>query len=101
MVINSSVDALRELLILTEDKEKIKYNATCRITNLLQKISYTKDGIEYYFVEVTCRDDSQYGIQAFGDEAIALYIEANRWMELVDKRCHLKNEKISGIHSLF
>jgi hypothetical protein len=101
MVINSSVDALRELLILTEDKEKIKYNSTCHITNLPQKISYTKDGIEYYFVEVTCRDDSQYGIQAFGDEAIALYIEANRWMELVDKRCHLKNKKISGIHSLF
>jgi hypothetical protein len=74
MVINSSVDALGELLILTEDKEKIKYNATCHITNLPQKISHTKDGIEYYFVEVTCRDNSQYGIQAFGDEAIALYI---------------------------
>jgi hypothetical protein len=84
MVIDSSVDALRQLLILTEDKEKIKYNNTCRITNLPQKISYTKDGIEYYFVEVTCKDDTQYGIQVFGDEALALYIEANRWMELAE-----------------
>jgi hypothetical protein len=84
MVIDNSVDALRHLLILTEDKEKIKYNNTCRITNLPQKISYTKDGIEYYFVEVTCKDDTQYGIQAFGDEALALYIEANRWMKLAE-----------------
>jgi hypothetical protein len=82
MVVDSSVDALRQLLIFTEDKEKIKYNANCHITNLPQKISYTKDGIEYYFVEVTFKDDTQYGIQAFGDEAITLYIEANRWMEL-------------------
>jgi hypothetical protein len=33
---------------------------------------------EYCFVEVTCPDGSQYGIQAFRDEAIALYTEANR-----------------------
>jgi hypothetical protein len=84
MVIDNSLDALRQLLILTEDKEKIKYNNTCRITNLPQKISYTKDGIEYYFVEVTCKDDIQYGIQAFGDEALALCIEANRCMELAE-----------------
>ena len=31
------------------------------------------NGIEYYFVEVTCKGGIQYGIQAFGEEAIALY----------------------------
>jgi hypothetical protein len=83
---------LRQLLILTEDKEKIKYNATCHITNLPQKISYTNDGIEYYFVEVTCKDGTQYGIQAFGDEAIELYIEANRW-NLSGQSKSLKEQK--------
>jgi hypothetical protein len=33
------------------------------------------NGIEYCSVEVTCDDGSQYGIQAFGDEAIDLYKE--------------------------
>ena len=33
------------------------------------------NGIEYYFVEVTCKDGIQYGIQAFGQEAITLHEE--------------------------
>jgi hypothetical protein len=37
------------------------------------------NGVEYYFVEVTCNDGIQYGIQAYGDEARALYKETNRW----------------------
>jgi hypothetical protein len=32
-----------------------------------------KNGIEYFFVEVTCDDSTQYGIQAYGEEAIELY----------------------------
>jgi hypothetical protein len=31
------------------------------------------NGIEYYYVEVTSNDGIQYGIQAFGEEAIDLY----------------------------
>ena len=40
--------------------------------------SLENNGEEYCFVEVTCEHGVQYGIQAFGDEAIALYIESNR-----------------------
>ncbi len=33
------------------------------------------NGVEYCSVEVSCDDGSQYGIQAYGDEAIDLYKE--------------------------
>jgi hypothetical protein len=37
-----------------------------------------KNGIEYSFVEVTCSDGTQYGPQAYGEEANQLYKEAYR-----------------------
>jgi hypothetical protein len=76
-MVQSSIDALQKLLIFNNE-EKVGYTAPCYITKRPQRISYTQDGIEYCFVEITCPDGVQYGIQAFGDEAIALYIEANR-----------------------
>ena len=30
------------------------------------------NGVQHYFVEVTSKDGLQYGLQAFGEEAIAL-----------------------------
>lgn len=33
------------------------------------------NGVEYSFVEVTCSDGIQYGLQAYGAEAISLYKE--------------------------
>jgi len=80
-----SLEALRQLLELT-DARKYFHDAgyshnhldRCWISKPPQKVSYTLYGEEYCFVEVTCPDGSQYGIQAFGDEAIALYTEANR-----------------------
>jgi hypothetical protein len=77
-MLQSSIDVLQKLLIFDDNKEKIRRNTPCYITKRPQRISYTQDGIEYCFVEITCPDGVQYGIQAFGDEAIALYIEANR-----------------------
>jgi hypothetical protein len=73
-----SIDALQKLLISSNNEENVRCNTACHITKRPQRISYTRDGIEYCFVEITCSDGIQYGIQAFGDEAIALYIEANR-----------------------
>ena len=35
-------------------------------------------GMEHYFVEVSCDDGIQYGLQAYGEEAIALYKETMR-----------------------
>jgi hypothetical protein len=37
-----------------------------------------KNGIQYFFVEVTCSDGTQYGLQAYGEEANELYKEAYR-----------------------
>jgi hypothetical protein len=34
-----------------------------------------KNGMEYFFVEVTCSDGTQYGLQAYG-EASELYKES-------------------------
>lgn len=48
------------------------------------------NGIEYYFVEVTCNDGIQYGIQAFGEEALALYYET---MNLIEENLDIDNNK--------
>ena len=48
------------------------------------------NGIEYYFVEVTCNDGIQYGIQAFGEEALALYDET---MNLIEENLDIDNNK--------
>ncbi len=50
----------------------------CTIIANPNGIFFTKSGIEYYFVEISCSDDIQYKIQAFGDEAIQLYNEVQR-----------------------
>lgn len=39
------------------------------------------NGLKYYFVEVTCSDGIQYGIQAYGDEAEDLYKEARKYFD--------------------
>jgi hypothetical protein len=36
------------------------------------------NGMEHYFVEVTCEDGIQYGLQAYGEETTALYRETMR-----------------------
>jgi hypothetical protein len=36
------------------------------------------NGIEYCAVEITCDDATQYGIQAYGEEAVELHKEAFR-----------------------
>ncbi len=81
MVYQSSINALRELL-KSEDKsshyQSAPFNHNCHMTKRPQELTYTGDGQEYCFVQVSCDDGVQYGIQAFGDEAIELYEEANK-----------------------
>jgi hypothetical protein len=62
------MDPQRRLSILCKDGQG-------RITKWSRRIEIMNNGIEYYFVEVTCKDGIQYGIQAFGEEAVALYNE--------------------------
>ena len=68
-----SVHALRDLL-LPESNESSSHS--CRITKLSHSVSHLENGIEYCLVEVTCDDGEQYGIQAFGSEAVQLHKEA-------------------------
>ena len=46
-----------------------------KITRYPQMLRILDNGVEHYFVEVTCDDGIQYGLQAYGKEAIALYKE--------------------------
>jgi hypothetical protein len=84
MIYNSSVDALRHLVspgYILDKSSKINQETSrirCKITDKPKKISFTRDGIEYYLVEITCDDGSQYGIQAFGDEALELFSEVHK-----------------------
>ena len=49
-----------------------------RITKIPSGLSVLSNGLPYYYVEVTGDNGSQFGIPAFGDEAIELHNEALR-----------------------
>lgn len=79
----NSIEALQQLLQSgrPDGKESLKKNANivdCQITKTSQHIYYMRNGIEYCFVEVTCNDGTQYGLQAYGEEAKELYNEVYR-----------------------
>ena len=57
---DSSIDALHDLLSLHQ------------ITEVSTSLSHLTNGIEYSFVEITCIDGIQYGLQAYGQEALEL-----------------------------
>jgi hypothetical protein len=65
------MDAPKRLLVLCS-KENGK------ITGHHERLRTLDNGMEHYFVEVTCEDGIQYGLQAYGEEAIALYRETMR-----------------------
>jgi hypothetical protein len=67
MAYNDSNDALKQLVLLR------LYGGS--ITRSSGVVSVITNGIPYFFVEVTCQDGSQYGISAYGDEAIELHKE--------------------------
>jgi hypothetical protein len=69
---SSSIHALKHLLSISEAT-----SYKCRIrSKVSENVSYLINGVEYSFVEVTCDDGMQYGLQAYGDEAIELHKEA-------------------------
>ena len=65
---NSCTHALRDLLQLNGGHS----GSRCRITKLSRDVSHLENGIKCFFVEVTCDGGEQFGIQAFGDEAVEL-----------------------------
>jgi hypothetical protein len=107
----SSIEALQQLLHLGTSDRKIddkKKNslAGCQITKTSNEISYMRNGIEYCFVEVTCGDGTQYGLQAYGEEANRLYKEAYRCIMCGSpprepKRSAIVEESIDGKNYVF
>jgi hypothetical protein len=59
------------------------------ISEITANLSYLANGVEYSFVEVTCNDGIQYGLQAYGKEALELNKIA--FQELL--KISLKNKK--------
>ena len=57
---SNSIEALRDLV------------RTYSITEITANLSHLTNGVEFSFVEVTCNDGMQYGLQAYGKEAIEL-----------------------------
>jgi hypothetical protein len=57
---DSSIDALNDL------------RNSGQITEITASLSCLANGIDYSFVEVTCSDGIQYGLQAYGNEALEL-----------------------------
>jgi hypothetical protein len=56
----SSIDALHDL------------QDSSQITQITPNLSHLANGIDYSFVEITCSDGIQYGLQAYGNEALEL-----------------------------
>jgi hypothetical protein len=53
-----------------------------RITKSPNALSVLSNGLPYFYVEVTGENGSEFGIPAYGDEAIELHNEALRMEEL-------------------
>jgi len=62
------MDASKRLLILCSEEN-------AKITRYPERPRLMDNGVQHYFVEVTRKDGLQYGLQAYGEEAIALYKE--------------------------
>lgn len=65
------MDASKRLLSLC-NKENGK------ITRYPDRLRVLDNGVQHYFVEVTSEDGIQYGLQAYGMEAIELFRETMR-----------------------
>ena len=62
--INGEIDVITELLSLLQKGGRITRTSKSLISD---------SGLPYYFVEITKEDGCQYALQAYGQEALALY----------------------------
>ena len=53
-------------------------NENGKITRYPQCLRTLDNGVEHYFVEVTSKEGIQYGLQAYGNEAVELYKQTMR-----------------------
>ena len=47
-------------------------DVSCKISTIPRQITHLENGIQYYCIEVTCDDGSEFAIQEYGDEAETL-----------------------------
>jgi uncharacterized protein with PIN domain len=107
----SSIEALQQLLHLGIPYGEVSGKrengiVDCQITKTSKDIFYMRNGIECCFIEVTCCDGTQYGLQAYGEEAKELYREAHRCVMCggpprEPKRSVIVEETIEGKHYIF
>jgi hypothetical protein len=88
-----SIGALKKILLYNSrnannrsDNDKVDGNNNllstspfCSINRVPTGILHMANGEEYYHLELICNDDTEYLIQAYGEEAKALYREINRF----------------------
>ena len=53
-------------------------NEDGKITRYPESLRTLHNGVEHYFVEVTSKEGIQYGLQAYGNEAVELYKQTMR-----------------------
>jgi hypothetical protein len=86
----TSMDALRELLLFPS---YLSHNS-CSITKIPQNVTKLSNGSEYCLIEITCDNSIQYGLQAFGEEAVKLHKEATWYqMNSLQKENEKRGEK--------
>ena len=81
----NSTHALRALLRLSEGEEESKRG---KITKFSTMIHISREGLGYYFVEVTGSNGCRYGwIQAYGEEAEGLQEETKSQNKIEEIIC--------------
>jgi hypothetical protein len=82
-VYGNSIEALNDLL------------SSQHVAEVAANLSYLTNGIEYSFVQVTCFDGSQYGLQAYGKEAEELHKIATEKQIVVENLSISENQEAS------
>ena len=73
----TTVDAFRELV---EGRIEETRGLQWKVTRLSDGKKRLSNGVEYCFAEITLENGTQYGMEAFGDEAIALHSEVSSYV---------------------
>lgn len=69
----------------------------CSMNNPSKEIFHIGNGEEYYNVKLTCNDNTEYGIQAYGEEARQLYREVTDNVVVFSPKVHSdRNENGEG-----
>jgi hypothetical protein len=84
--------ALRAMLKSSDGEEECKRG---RITKFSTMSHISREGLGYYFVEVTGSNGCRYGIQAYGEEAEAFQKETKSQTKREEKNCiHVNGGKL-------